>query len=358
MRKIYLFMIAVLAAGLYVACDDEKTFDEPINKDDTPGDSVNGNTNQGDTLNPQPIALYTNSFKLGNDTVRFDVLDTLVVQEGAMRVFGYFNEDVDYRRPLVSFSIDLADEFLNKDIALGADILNDSVYDPLSFSFDFMNAGRTDSLSFVLGWGWTESLGIYRMMEGVINADTIPNFIKSGTLNMGLDTDKKVFTFKANTVLYNDTVFEINLSIPYKVQYIFNFYTYSHETWDREGNSLTNFDEFFNAVGPEGYNTFTVEAADTTAQAKFDAFKVAIGKFVAIIDKIDDAKAVEGFYDKKDCFMIKLITWGYGGHNRVIAHKKWWKNRGCDTWIPDDDYIKSTLLYYPDNEDFWEYDED
>lgn len=355
MRKIYLFLIAFLTIGMYVACDEEKPVDEPVNQneDKTPTDSVTPQPQ------PQPTSLYANSFKLGKDTVRFGVFDTLTVQEGAMRVFGNFQESVDYSKPFVAFTIDLADEFLNKEITLGADIISDTVYDALSFSFDFMNAGRTDSLSFELGWGWTESQGTFRMMEGVINGDTVLNFIKSGTLCMGLDNDKKLFTFKANTVLYNDSVFEVNLCIPFTVKYIFNFFTYSHETWDPTTHkTLTKFDEFENAVGPEGYNTFTIEAADTTAKAKFDAFKEAIGRFTAIIDKIDDSKAREDFYDVKDCFMIKLITWGYGGHNRVIAYKKWWKNRACETWIPEDDYIYDTLLYYPGDEDFWEHDED
>lgn len=365
MKKFYLFLVAALALGFYSACDDpDNPLDDSAKNNTNQGDTVSNNTNKGDTIKgdtikPAPLVLSANSFRLGNDTVNFSVVDTLVIQEGVMRIFGYNGSSLaGNRSPIMHFSVNVTEDFLGRDIDLAFASLRDTIYDQLSFLLDFMNAGCTDSMFVSLDWDWNSVDGTYRTFKGAFNADTIECFIKSGTLRMELDTHKKEFTFNVNSILYNDSAFELNLSIPYKVQYIFNFFTYSHETWDPYTHeTLTSFEEFDKAVGPEGFNTFTVEAADTSAQAKFDAFKEAIGRFVTLIGKIDDQKASQGFYDQKDRFVIKLITWGYGGHNRVISFKKWWKNRAPETWIPEDDYIRETLLYYAGDQDYWEHDD-
>lgn len=366
MKKFYLFLVAALALGFYSACDDpDNPLDDPVNNNTNKGDTIKGDTLKPDTLKPDtlkpaPLVLSANSFKLGNDTVKFSVVDTLTIQEGVMRIFGYNGSSLaGNRSPIMHFSVNVTENLLNRDIDLALASFRDTIYDPLSFLLDFMNAGCTDSMFVSLDWDW-DPVGntTYRTFKGAFNADTVQTFIKSGTLRMELDTLKKEFTFNVNAILYDDSAFELNLSVPYKVQYIFNFFTHSHETWDPYTyESLTSFEEFDKAAGPEGFNTFTVEAADTTAQAKFAAFKVAIGRFVTLIGKIDDQKAMEGFYDAKDRFVIKLVTWGFGGHNRVLAYKKWWKNRSVETWIAEDDYVRSTLLYYPGDEDFWEYDD-
>ena len=365
MKKFYLFLVAALALGFYSACDDpDNPLDDPVNNNTNKGDTIKGDTLKPDTLKPDtlkpaPLVLSANSFKLGNDTVNFSVVDTLVIQEGVMRVFGYNGSSLAAdRSPIMHFSVNVTEDLLGRDIDLALASLRDTIYNPLSFLLDFMNAGCTDSMFVSLDWDWNSVDGTYRTFNGAFNADTVQNFIKSGTLRMGLDTLKKEFTFCINAVLYDESEFELNLSVPYTVEYIFNFYTYSHETWDPYTyESLTSFDEFDKAAGPYGFSTFTIEADDTTARAKFDAFKVAIGRFTELIGKIDDDKARAGFYDQKDRFVIKLVTWGFGGHNRVIAYKKWWKNRAVDTWVPSDDYIRETLLYYAGDQDYWEHDD-
>ena len=340
-----MLLTAVLALGLYSACDEPEKIEEPINN--------NGNDNGKDTVDNkkdtiQVVPLGANQLRIGKDTISFTITDTLTVQEGAMRVFSW-NDDPVTINSIGSLNVDLNNDFLGKDINLSLTNLMDTVYDPLSFNF--VVSGGSDSLFITLDWERDDNDQLRHILAGAINTDTVHSIFQTGTLRMDLDTPKKIFTFKINATLFDGRAFELFVSMPYRVQYIFNFYTYSHETYDPStGRTLTDFSAF-DPIS-DYLETFTLEAADTSAQAKFAVFKEAVGKLETIISLVNDSIAKEGFYNDKDCFMVKLITWGYGGNNRVLGYKKWFKTY-VETWIPTDATLREKL-YSTEDEDYWE----
>ena len=353
MKKIFLLLTAVLALGLYSACDEPEKIEEPINN--------NGNDNGKDTVDNkkdtiQVVPLGANQLRIGKDTISFTITDTLAVQEGGVRMLGGGFDDSQTipSGSIGSLYANLTNDFLGKDIDLSLTNLTDTVYDPLSF--DFSVSGGPDSLFISFDWESDGNNGFKRLLAGAINTDTLESVFKSGTLRMDLDESKKMFTFKIAAKLFDGRDFELFVSMPYIVQYIFNFYTYTHETWDQTHGyaSLTDFSAFDTIS--DYLRTFTLEAADTTGQAKFEVFKKAVGELETIISLVNDSIAKRGFYDDKDCFMVKLITWGYGGNNRVLGFKKWFKSH-VETWIPTDATLREKL-YSTEDEDYWETGED
>lgn len=333
MKKLFMFLLPAVMLGMLASCDDTETTIDDQDGDKTPGETVSVKANQ---------------VKIGDKVISFDMNDTLTVQEGAMRVFSWYDNPVTISTG--SLNVDLNSDFLSKDINLSLTNLMDTVYDPLSFNF--VVSGGSDSLFITLDWERDDNDQFRHILAGAINTDTVHSIFQTGTLKMDLDTPKKLFTFKINATLFDGRAFELFVSMPYRVQYIFNFYTYSHETWDQTHGyaSLTDFSAFDTIS--DYLRTFTLEAADTTGQAKFEVFKKAVGELETIISLVNDSIAKEGFYDDKDCFMVKLITWGYGGNNRVLGYKKWFKSH-VETWIPTDATLREKL-YSTEDEDFWE----
>ena len=340
MKRLFLFLLPAVMLGMFASCDDTEKIDNNQDGND-PGQSV---------------SIKANQVKIGSKVISFDIKDTLTVQEGVMRIFGGPFED----NPVAvatgshgSLGANILSEYLSKDIDLSLVNLSDSIYDNLAFDFS-MNSG-SDSMFIVLDWDYNGKENV-RLLGGAINTDSIKTLFKSGTLRMDLDTPKKLFTFKISAELFDGTDFELYISMPYCVQYIFNFYTYSHETWDPYDGyrSLTDFSAF-DPIS-EYLETFTLQAADTTAQAKLAVFKEAVGKLETIISLVNDSVAKDGFYSENDCFIVKLITWGYGGNNRVLGYKKWFK-RYVEAWIPTDATLREKL-YSTIDEDYWEYIED
>lgn len=339
MKKVFLFLVPAVMLGMFASCDDTEKIDDNQGGNDNPGTSV---------------SIKANQVKIGDRVISFGIEDTLTVQEGVMRVFSGRYED----NPLVvaagshgSLGASILNKYLSKDIDLSLANLSDSVYDELNF--DFCLSGGSDSLYVALDWDYSDNNNMKRVLEGAINADyAVENIFKSGTLRMDLVNDKKLFTFKMSAKLFDGRDFELFVSIPYRVKYIFNFYTYSHETWDQYNGykSLTDFSAF-DPIS-DYLETFTLEAADTTAQAKLAVFKEAVGKLETIISLVNDNDAKAGFYSEEDCFMVKLITWGYGGNNRVLGYKKWFK-RTVEAWIPTDEELRAKL-YSTIDEDYWE----
>lgn len=338
MKKLFLFLLPAVMLGMFASCDETEGID-----------------NQGpDNNNPSgSVSVKANQVKIGDKVISFDIKDTLMVMEGGVRMNmnGY---DPSATSSTGSLYANFTNDMMGKDINLSLTNLMDSIYDPLNF--DFTISGGSDSMFLACGFEYNENIPL-RVLSGAINTDTIHSIFQTGTLRMDLDASKKMFTFKINATLYNGGNFELFVSIPYVVEYIFNFYTYSHETWDQYHGykSLTDFSAF-DPIS-DYLETFTLEAADTTGQAKLAVFKEAVGRLETMISMVNDSIAKQGFYDDKDCFMVKLVTWGFGGGSRVLAYKKWFKTY-VDTWIPSDDALRAKL-YSTEDEDYWEsYGED
>ena len=339
MKKIFLFLLPVVMMGMFAACENENEEDE-----------IGGGSNGG---SDSSLGISANQVKIGDVVTSFNISDTLTVQEGAMRVLSMGGAGRTQKGAVATIWGNYGSQFIGKDIDLSLTILKDSVYDDLTFGFEIDSLAGMGSMYAAFDWGRTE-----RVLEGALGSENVSEIFKSGTLRMDMDMSKKIFTLKIGAILYNDLDFKLYVAIPFNVKYIFHFYHYSHETFDNQTyESYTSFEEFYKADSICGIeSTFTLEAADTSAQAKFATFKQAIRKFSDLINVIDDDKARAGFYSDKDRYVIKLITWGFGGHNRVLASKHWYKNKPCETWIPSDEYIYSTLLYYPGDEDYGEYE--